>query len=455
MKRRIVFVMAGLLLMLVLVAGCVAPAATTGAEQSGTSSGEDITLTFMHWGSTAEKQAIDDTIAAYEAEHPNVHIETLYTPDDYATKLNTLMAAGDLPDLFHMSEGPAIQWAEQGRIMDMTPYLAEYPSFANRLPQTFYYFAPGQTHGTMNAAEIALLFYNKPAFEAAGVDLPPASADTAWTWDQFVDVAKQLTLDSSGRNAADPAFDPGNIVQYGVSVPRWWMFWYPFVRSAGGDITNADGTEFTLNSPEAIQVFQNLQDLIWVHHVAPTPTQDQNLPATFSRLQTGQVAMQLDGQWALQELSENDVDFGIGVLPKIIDPVTVVVGSITAISAETEHPQEAIDFWLFHNDPEQAPRMYQTGLMMPLEDKYYTDPEFIAKWAENEWHPAEYKTAAIDYMKNNAVVSPVNLKNFAEIDAAIGAGLDPLWLNEAPAQEVLDNLATVIQPLLQGKYPTE
>lgn len=41
------------------------------------------------------------------------------------------------------------------------------------------------------------MFYNKDMFDAANVEYPPTNADEAWSWDEFVEVAKQLTLDTS------------------------------------------------------------------------------------------------------------------------------------------------------------------------------------------------------------------------------------------------------------------
>ena len=431
----------------------LAPRASSARAAGLASAQGTVTLTFMHWGDLNEKQAIADVIERFEEANPNIRIEAQHVPDDYGTKLNTLAAANELPDLFHMSEGPAHTWAEEGRIMDMTPFLDQYPEFKNRLPQTFYYFAPGKTFGTMNAAEIALLFYNRELFEAAGVEPPPAAAESAYTWDQFVDTAKRVTLDNEGRNATDPDFDPENIKQFGVSFPTWWLGWYPLVKSNGGDLSNEDGTQYTLNSPEAVQVFQNLQDLIHTHRVAPTPSQAENLPATTALLQTKRVAMVIDGQWNLMSLGEAKVPVGVGVLPKFKEPVTVIVGSITAINAETEHPEEALAFWLYHNDPRYNLDLYARGLMMPLEEKYYTDPASIALWASNDAHPDGYKEAAIDYLRENAVASPIIHKDFEAINARLESGLDPLWAGDKTAQEALDELAGTLQPLLKGKYP--
>src|SRR5919112_4782193 len=90
---------------------------------------EEVKLTFMHWGDLNEKTALANVIKRFEEANPNIKIEAQHSPDDYATKLNTLAGADRLPDLFHMSEGPAHKWAEEGRIMNLTPYVDQYPEF--------------------------------------------------------------------------------------------------------------------------------------------------------------------------------------------------------------------------------------------------------------------------------------------------------------------------------------
>ena len=60
-----------------------------------------------------------------------------------------MMGANSLPDIAHLPEGLALRWAKEGRLLDLTPYLADNASFRERLPQSFYYYEPGKTIGTM------------------------------------------------------------------------------------------------------------------------------------------------------------------------------------------------------------------------------------------------------------------------------------------------------------------
>ncbi len=57
----------------------------------------------------------------------------------------------------------------------------------------------GKTVGYSCADEVLVLYYNKKMFDDAKVAYPPASADKAWTWQQFIDAAKKLTKDQNGK----------------------------------------------------------------------------------------------------------------------------------------------------------------------------------------------------------------------------------------------------------------
>ena len=55
------------------------------------------------------------------------------------------------------------------------------------------------------------LMYNEDLFKDAGIDTPPTKVAEAWSWQEFLEKAQELTLDSSGRNSKDPNFYANNI----------------------------------------------------------------------------------------------------------------------------------------------------------------------------------------------------------------------------------------------------
>lgn len=439
-----------------LVAGSTAFASTqkSGHQATPVRAADQVTLEFSNWEDVTANKAMQAMIQSFEAYHPGITVKDLNIPNNYDTKMNTLMAAGQLPDVGYLNEPMAFQYATEGKLVNLAPYFKLYPDLKNRLPQTFYWYAPGKTFGTNTGVEIETMFYNKSLFQKQHVALPPADAAHAWTWDQFIKTAEAMTLDSNGKHPNQAGFNPTHIVQYGVSISVGWYFgWYPFLLSAGGSITNANGTKATINSPQAVKAFQMLHDLMYKYHVMPTPTQQGNLPGTNVELQTGKVAMVVDGQWSLIDVSATHMDFGMAVLPKIGAATTVLVGAPTVVFNTTKNIKAAIELYLYHNDPRYVP-MYKDGLWMPLELKYYTDPKYIKQWTDNPAHPPEYKTAVIDYTLHNAAPGPIySIKNWTKIDTIIEQNLSLIWSDKKPVKEVLDSIQKQIQPQLQGVWP--
>ncbi|GGD96006.1 ABC transporter substrate-binding protein [Paenibacillus nasutitermitis] len=421
-------------------------------EPGKAGTGKPVELVFTFWGSNYEKQAVEKMVDSFNSSHPDIHVTPQHIPGDYETKMNTLMATNELPDVAYLDTPLALKWGKDGKLLNFTPYLDQFPEFNDRLPQSKLYPEPGNFIGTTIAGDNYNLFYNKDLFAEEGVDLPPVTAEDAWTWDEFLKVAMQLTKDKNGKHPDEAGFDEKNIVQYGVDFPGDFHGWFPYLRSNGTDIASEDGKTYTMNSPEAVEVFQSLQDLIYKYHVAPTPTQKKNLPGISVQLQTKKIAMIHAGAWSLLDLAETKLNFGVGVLPKFKEPKTGFFGAGAVIFKTTKHPEAALEFYKFYNDPSQV-NLYADGLWMPIEDKYYTDEEAVESWTNNPAHPPEFKTAALDYMLKYGEPTPnLTLINYLELQSQINPALDQIWTNKKPAKDVLDELKNKVQPLLQGRY---
>jgi multiple sugar transport system substrate-binding protein len=415
-----------------------------------------ITLRFTYWGSPIEKEAIERMVVAFEAANPDIQIEARHIANsEYLAQVSAMIANGTPPDVGYLFETHAPQWASDGKVLDLTDVIAADPVLSARLPETFYYFAPGRQLGTSTAVEIMLMFYNRAVFDAAGLPYPPADPQAAWDWDQFVEVARRLTADVAGRHPGDPDFNPDQIVTYGVSFETaFWYGYLPFIYSNGGQVVNEAGTGLLLDQPAAVEAIQRLADLMWVHHVMPTPIQQRLLPPSDVLMQTGQLAMDIRGQWKLLDYASMEgLDFGLAVLPKLQEPKTLILGSPTVIFAGTPHLAEAVRFYKFHNDP-QAVDLYARGLWMPLEQKYYADPAAVALWLDNPSHPPEARGALVDYTLCCAVRAPhFYVKNFGEITTEfIQPAMDLVWNNQATAQDALRQATANAAPRLAGRW---
>ncbi|MBB5782396.1 extracellular solute-binding protein [Nonomuraea jabiensis] len=454
MRRRDLLKLGG------LAALGTAAAACGGGSGSG-SGGKNVQLQFMYWGSTFEKAAVERMLKQYEQKHAGVTVKPLYTPDEYDVKLNTLVASNRLPDAGYVPLAMSYRLGQQGKLVNLFPYLKKYPQLAGYLPDAYLWSGQDNLHGVATANEIELLWYSKSAVAAAGVT-PPADAASAWTWDQLVENAYKLTIDQNGKHPDESGFDPKQIKQFGISSSiTYGAAWYGFLRSNGVDFADETGKKCLLDTPEAIQVFQNLQDLVYKHRVAPGPGQlaatGDDVPGTNILLKTKRVAMVVDGHWSLLDMNESKVDYGIGVLPKYQEPFTSSqVAGASAVFAGSKHEQEAVELFAFHNDPRYVD-LFAKGLWMPQEKKYYEDQAAIDSWTKNELHPPEFRTAVVDYARDHGVPTFGNrVKNMSTISSdVLTPALQELETGKRPAAEILKAVAPKISSMLQGWQHTQ
>ncbi|WP_438495994.1 ABC transporter substrate-binding protein [Paenibacillus sp. IHBB 3054] len=466
-QRKSLFVLMALLLMLVtILSACsksgtgsknnTSPSASGDGASSDAASKAPVTLRISEWGSPDEVAAYKVAIKKFEAKFPNVKVDLQHIATDYDTKLTTMVAGNDVPDIAMMESGTiAFPLAEQGKFYNLQEFMDSDPdiSIDKLVPNIMYSLEPGNVIGIGPGPESFGLFYNEDIFKEAGISPPPAKASEAWTWDEFVDVAKQLTVDTKGRTAKDADFDSKNIKQYGVNASTWWGVYSNFIYSNGGDFISEDGKTFALNQPEAVEALQKVSDLMNIHHVSPSPVQAKNIPATNVALQTKKVAMAIDGQWASAALAQSKFNFNVGVLPVLKEPVTTVVAGMFSIFKSTKHPQEAWELLKALLDPESSIDMITAGTWMPSYKDWYTDPALLAKWTENlDARPSAYKEAIIDVLLTKSHQTPTGyVKNFNKIMDIVNPALDKVWLGQQTAQEAMDSIAPKAQEQVQGR----
>ncbi|MBB6349008.1 multiple sugar transport system substrate-binding protein [Nonomuraea muscovyensis] len=444
------------------IGGLAALGAAAAACGGGGGSAPGTQLQFMYWGSTFEQKAVEKMLRQYEQKNAGVKVKPLFTPDEYDVKLNTLVASGRVPDVGYVPMAMSFRLAEQGKLVNLFPYLKKYPQLAGYLPDAYLWAARDNLHGLATANEIELLWYAKDAVAEAGIAPPPAAAASAWTWDQLVENAYKLTVDQNGKHPDESGFDPKQVRQFGISSSiTYGAAWYGFLRSNGADFADEAGRRCLLDSPEAVKVFQNLQDLIYKHRVMPGPGQlaatGDDVPGTNILLKTKRVAMVVDGHWSLLDMNESKVNYGIGVLPRYGEPFTASqVAGATAVFAGGKHVEEAVELLAFHNDPRYVD-LFKQGLWMPQERKYYEDQAAVDSWTKNAEHPPEFRTAVVDYAREHGLPDLRNrVKNMSAISSdVLTPALQEIESGKRPAADVLKQAAPKITSMLQGWQHTQ
>lgn len=473
-KKRIISLLLALVLTASVFSGCSnsnqpsssgsAPASGSEASQAestpaSSASGESAHLVYMGWATKDELPIELERIKDFEAKTPGITVEYLQVPgDQYVTKMNTMASSNTLPDIAMINEAQCLKWADAGLLADISDLFGAEDEM---LEDIAYRDADGNVVAYATANEILILFYNKQYFDEAGMEYPPANAEDAWTWDEFVDVAKKLTKDANGVTADQPNFDPNNIQTFGTNIKRSnaWV-WDAFARSNGGGLCSLDGNEFWLDKPETIEAIQALADLTTVHHVQPSLAQLQTMPSPDAMLLTNRVAMAIDGQWIIGSLGvakqENNLDYGVGVLPKFKDPVTVNTGGALAIFSTTSNMEAARTFYKYATDSMLNLPNIQAGVHMPTQKKWYTDSELIDTWCNTPAHPDKemYQTAVIDYALDcTAQTAWFYLPTYARLTEVIVPALDPVWVGEQTAQDAISKIMPTVQPIFDSKSP--
>ena len=411
-------------------------------EPAGGEDEEEVVISYAFWGSEAD--ITDDSAAGrFSAENDHIDIEQIAIPwETYLENLNTRAAGGNLPDTAIMSEAGVISWAEEGLLYSIEDMYGE--GEAKPLDSCAFTYN-GETVAYAAANNSLVLFYNKDMFDAAGVDYPPTSAEEAWSWDEFVEVAKLLTLDSEGRNANDPNFDPNNIVQYGCMVENLTWQLEVWCRSNGSGFYNEDGSEVTINDPAAIDAIQKIADLYLVHHVAPLSAGLTDDGVSRSLI-AGTCAMTTNGAWnigtTLGAAKEEGLNYGIGVLPYMQEPVTIATGGPNVIFSQTEHPEEAMEWLRYYADEENNWDLISAGTWMPTLESYYTDETLTRKWLENPNYPEydEAKAVLVDYVMEYAEPTAWYYTNNTDaFNSLLGSVLGDVWTGNITAEEAINN----------------
>ncbi len=373
-------------------------------------------------------------IAEFEKENPDIHVDLLHIPDKYFQKIHALLAANLAPDVMFLNNIQFPVYASNQAFLDLSPYLQSSTMVQAQdfYPQTLEGFQwQGQIQGVPRDASNLVFFYNKDLFDQAGLPYPTAD----WTWEQFLETAKKLTRDENGDGTPE---------QFGVSAhhKNYFLFWFPYVWSTGGDIFDAERKHFTLDSPEAVRGLQRFADLRHQHHVAPTRAQAGSL--TMSQLfMQRKLAMVLNGRWAVP-LYRKELDFAWDIVPYPRAEAGSVVDADASgwvISKQTHQPEKAWKLVEFLASRRAAEAFTEPGLIIPAR-KDVAQSEVFLRPTEAPAH-AQYFLDALETGKPIPAVPYWNAV-LEKVDKA----LEPVWDGTRSAEEAVKGLAEDVDPLL-------
>ncbi len=284
------------------------------------------------------------------------------------------------------------------------------------------------------------LYVNRALFEENGVQMPPMLTpdtepspeliqeivDGRWTWEQVVDAAKQLTLDTNGD-----------------AVPDVWGFMFDQVsrpyqilalpESLNQPSLSPDGlsTDGFLNSEQWIRAGQFYGDLFNALAVSPkgvTPDQSTDLFAT------GSAAMFVGGEWNVPTFAAaGNLTFGIAAHPYFADGrVATPTGSWhVGVSAFSDHKAEAGEFIKFLTaSPEGTRTWFEAHGHFPVTTELLNLVDTSEEFAAFPRSPYRLGT----YEARNTAVPRPQTPGYLEFEDILNNTLEDIRNGTAPAE---------------------
>ncbi len=428
-------------------------AADTNTEDESTSGDEIIEIEYLSWDGGEGKKIAEASIADYMEQNPNIKVTLQTVTENYDSKINTLVAAGETPDIYNIAEYLANDWGEKGVAVDMAPLFSE---FGVNMVETYHPGAIHQTddkvYGISSGPVTTLLYFNKTMFDEAQVEYPSDDPHNPWTWDQLIEAAEKLTFDTSGNQPGSADFKPKQIKSYGFVAPTFWLFMQPLLYSADAGFANEDGTATGLNSDGGRAVLTGLHDAINVNQVSPDAAVAKTLPGMTQAFNNNQVAMAIDGIWMLPNFMAEEVNFGVAPLPSFGTPSNITWAAASQISSTSEHPLEAAKVIEHLTNPNKNPGLLQSFFPPTLE--YYNNPEKFDEWMEVGNFNDDFKKIIPTIMSDIVVVPEgVTLKNFNKLVGEIAqVEIDKYLAGSQDLDTTLANIETASADQWQGKW---
>ncbi|MCL4826959.1 MAG: sugar ABC transporter substrate-binding protein [Caldilinea sp.] len=436
-----------------LLAACAPGAAPSGSGAAAPATGR-VEITFMGWGATEEDEGVKAAIAQFESEQDTIKVTWLHTPENYLEKLLTDIAAGTPPDTAFVGSGDYRTFIRDGLLLDITDKLTADPL----LGAEDYFIEPqerdrctqdGKWYGIGSCWVAPHIYYNADIFAEEGIEPPSNDPEQAWTWDRFVEVAIALTRDVNGRHPNEGGFDPDNIDRFGVDWPHWSIPVHSAIVGNNGYWIDPNTGLLAIDQAPATEAIQNVADLVLKHRVNPAGTAMEALGMSNTQmLETGKLAMAIDGSWALSWMHKIAPTLGTAALPGMAAKTgTDMQAHLHSGFASTRHPEEAWQWLRFLSTPFYQTQFCRIGLWLPSQSDLMTE-QGLQTWITEGVHPEGYVDIPTKFLPRYGRVLYMP-PGWAEANQILQPAFDKIWIGDATAEQALAEAVPAANRVLQ------
>jgi multiple sugar transport system permease protein len=345
----------------------------------------EIQLTVVHWGDKGEDAVVAGLVRDFESlpENKGIHILRVNPGQAAAvnTKLQTMFAAGDPPDVFYLGYEKVADFGSKDLLSDIEPLIKadnaagdhsiDLDDFYPAVVKCFRYnketarVGSGELVGLPKDFTTAGFYYNKDLFRRAGIPEPPRDE---WTWDEFIAAARAIgKLDGC----------------YGADFVTWEAMVRLWVWTHGADFGTPGWQKFSFDDPRLIEALEKLR--MWFHDGSRTLVSAKTqLETNMEPFLAGNVGMAGPfGRWKIpvyRLITKFDWDFA--PLPHAAGhpPRNGIYTAAWAIARKSPHQKEAWRFIKYLGGRRGQEQMCAGGLAVPVlksvaESKCFSDPD--------------------------------------------------------------------------------
>lgn len=388
------------------------------------------TIKFMNFSSSGgNEKYLDEWKETFEKQNPDIKVEIETVGfGDYFTKLATVIAGGNAPDVFELNYENFTTYASKGVLYNLSDLInmSKYDlSVINKNALQAFQLRETQ-YGLPYSFSTVVLIYNKDLFDKAGVSYPT----NEWTWDDVLYAAQKI------RELG--------IMTFGIYQPITFNELYKMVQQNNGNLLNEDGTAFTVNRPENVETLQYMVDRVIKYNVMPTDAQLAGM-GDWDLFMSGRVGMLVTGSWAFPTFKENiDFDWDIVVEPGNKKKATHFFSNGLVMSKDTKNAEAAFKWMTFLSaSKEVAESRVRANWELPA--AMY--PEVVEMYKLDT--PPDHKEVVFESL--NYLVTPPILEEFQKVADIIDKHLEAARYGQKTPQKALDDAQSELEKSIKLK----
>lgn len=422
MKRK-VFRLVVLVQIVLLLSAAQAVFAGGGQEEE-----EQREITFLTWNLPHYEDAIMGWVEEFEEKTGAKAVWIDRKGSELPTYFQTQLAAGEAPDIVEIQSVLWYEYAAEGVFMKLTPYLEQEPAVKNRFTPAFFDAASlydGDYYMLPTYTPSSLLFYNKPLLDEHGLSGPPE------TLEELLQYTKTI------NDGGDAGF---------ITLNFDWLYW-PLFRAAGVEILNEDKTRAAFNTPEAVEVLNQLINLTESGAI-PEVAWTGRWAEPNSAFGAGGIGMHHGHTPLLRSFMSasdwaNAETVGISLFP---GGWSVPNYHGFGITSTTEHPDLAWEFIKIATNDRWAENLVRT--LGSLSGNAAADQAVLNDDSFREDNPLLVKMFETQLSDDLQLTGTTNVAEDSEIKEAVYSNLEKALFGQISAQEALSQAEAQVNSIL-------